>query len=788
MLGVFSPRNAPGAASNAMYAFPPDSPADSPQPSPRFHTPEHEEDAAVGVSVRRLQLGGQAEPSTAPAELGRSASHQVDADDEADGVALTHTATVASGPSSGGAAHIGSQPRLSPFQSGRQSRGAVAGDLGSTAAAHAAGSPSGRVTQPVYSDALRQQQLRRTPASSASVGGAPAAAAAAGEAAAAEVFRSSRPLFSFLQSGYGALAAEATEASSSDAAGFGAVAGAAMVDGGLQPALGSRGGFSRASAGGMNGYAGDDAAGPHSADVLLASASNTADGSGLDASAAAAISARSTLGGVRSHNSLTPTISQRPSSRCGGATFHSIASDGHIYGGVGGGGGAGGGVEPYPLPASPQMRRFLRPTCHSSDGTLADFVHSPAPPPQSTPAALPAQAAAGSASVGGGSYRLARIAAAAAGAAAVADGSAAVDSGNDSGAADAAHPPQRPQHHLNRQSLTRPAALSLPQVQLAPSDVSWPAGLSPSPPPMLQSPSAGVQRGLAAAAAGYGTPVCSSPKSRQQDAARYGGWCGSASAGVGVGGGDGVPTPSSGGGATPSATPAGGAGAAVPSPRGYGGIIFLYDGLCGEGQLGNGADAGQGDDWQGATPSLAAASAVAGSPRASYSGGGGGSRFGGGLAGTSSEKLIRLPASVLIASASNGGAGSSTGGGTSGEDVARSLSGSSGRQLLPSSSMGLPTSGPARSRLARTEQRRSRPAAPTVPSLAAAGAATVPLLGHESAPAPLLLPNVSVGAPAGAGSAAAAAAAPGSRLAVAEAVMGALQPELQPRLGQRLGG
>ncbi|KAG2449431.1 hypothetical protein HYH02_005578 [Chlamydomonas schloesseri] len=694
--------------------------------------------------------------------------------DEGDGsscVALTHAAAAAPDPSSGGLSHVvTSQHWISPFNSGRLSRGLpAAGDVVMTATATAPGSPSCRVAMPAQPEAVRQQQqqlprFRRKPTSSASCGGGHPSTQADDGGAAQEVFRSSRPMFSFLQSGYGALAAEAAEVGGGSEGGRGDVAavdddagaeeagGRVGVDGGGQlPGLSARG-FSRASAGGLYACADDDDADLHSADVLLAPGSNTCDGSGLDASAAAAVSARSTLGGMRSQNSLNPTLFQRPISRTGGGGYQAVASKWRISAGGGSGVGGGGcaGVEAYP-----QVRRFLRPACHSSDGTSADFIKSPAPPVHPMSAVPPARAAAAVPGVGGGgSGRLARLAAAAA---AAADGPASADGGSNDGisAAEPSLAPPKPQHYLARPSFARPAALTPPHVQLGAADGLPPAagmGLSPSPPSMLQSPGSGAggSRGLVTIGS-YAMPACGSPKTRrEQDASRFAGWCGGTGGGGSAGVGNsasGVP-PSSCGGTSGPGTPAGGGGAG-PGPRGYGGIIFLYDGLGGGDGLANGTDAGQDDGWQGPGSPLAATAAAAafGSPRASYSGGGSnrfGGTGGGGLNGTSSEKLIRLPANVVAASASNVGSGSSTGAGNhaGAEDATRrTLSSSSGRQLLPSSSMSLPGSGSARSRLARTEL-RARPAAATVSSLVAAGAGAVPLVTFESVSSPLLLPSV----------------------------------------------
>ncbi|PNW77947.1 hypothetical protein CHLRE_10g458150v5 [Chlamydomonas reinhardtii] len=492
------------------------------------------------------------------------------------------------------------------------------------------------------------------------------------------------------------------------------------------------------------------------------------------------------------------------------------------------GGGGGGGVEPCPLPASPQLRRFLQPACQSFDGTSADAVESPAQPAHHPPAAFPPHAAASSAaSSGGGSFRRARMTTAVAATAAVAttaDGHASaahapgIGSGSAADAAAANSPLQRSQYLQHaRYTMTRPAALSLPHIQqVAASDAASTAGLLlPTPPPMLQSPSAGGPRGLAASGA-TAMPACSSPKARQQGAMRSGGWCGGGAGGGGTGspgpgGGDDMATPSSssgyGGGASVPETAAGAA-VVAPSPRGYGGIIFLYDGINGDGPQGSsGADARRGDEWQqsGSLPFFAAAPVTSRSPRASYSGGGGGgaagsSRFGGGATGTSSEKSIRLPASVLTASTSTGGiAGNSSGAScVVGEDLARGLiSGSSGRQLLPSSGVGALTGSPTRTRLARTEQRRSRQAVAAVSSLAPTGAGALPSNSYESASAPLLLPTVlgplsptSPKLPASVTgmSSSSSIMAAGALAGAESAVTSALQPELQTRLCQRPGG
>ena len=848
MLGVSSPRIFPaGVPFSALHSYQADSPPDPPEPSPRLHAVDFDDGIAVAVSVRKYQMQGMEEASTAPAELG--GTYEREEGDAATCMALSHATAAASGPSSTGSAHVIFQPKLSPCQSGRLSRGAAAGVASAAAAgvghvpaaATAPSSPGGRRTFPLPPpDAFRQQQqqqLHRKPTASASFGASAAAAglsaaaaALGGDDGATEVLRrsSSRPLFSFLRSGYGALAAEAAEASGSGA-GTNAVtndAGGVATGVDQQQLQGPAGppGFFRASAGGMSAYSADvGTGGPHSADVLFASISNTADGSsaGLDAPAAAAISSRSTLGGARLR---MPTMSQRSSSRCGGAAFRSItSSEDQVPDG-----GGGGGVEPYPVPASPQLRRFLRPACQSFDGTSADAVESPAQPAHHSPAAFPPHAAVSSAaSSGGGSFRRARMPTAIAATAAVAmtaDGhaSAAHAPGIDSGAAvdtaAANSPLPRSQHQQHtRYSMARPAALSLPHVQqVAASDAASTAGLLlPTPPPMLQSPSAGGPRGLAASGA-TAMPACSSPKARQQGAMRSGGWCGGGAGGGGTGspgpgGGDDMATPSSssgyGGGASVPETAAGAA-VVAPSPRGYGGIIFLYDGINGDGPQGSsGADARRGDEWQqsGSLPFFAAAPVTSRSPRASYSGGGGGgaagsSRFGGGATGTSSEKSIRLPASVLTASTSTGGiAGNSSGAScVVGEDLARGLiSGSSGRQLLPSSGVGALTGSPTRTRLARTEQRRSRQAVAAVSSLAPTGAGALPSNSYESASAPLLLPTVlgplppaSPKLPASVTgmSSSSSSMAAGALAGAESAVNSALQPELQTRLGQRPGG
>eukprot|EP00198_Chlamydomonas_reinhardtii_P009237 XP_001698574.1 predicted protein [Chlamydomonas reinhardtii] len=297
MLGVSSPRIFPaGVPFSALHSYQADSPPDPPEPSPRLHAVDFDDGIAVAVSVRKYQMQGMEEASTAPAELG--GTYEREEGDAATCMALSHATAAASGPSSTGSAHVIFQPKLSPC------------DDGAT------------------------EVLRRS---------------------------SSRPLFSFLRSGYGALAAEAAEASGSGA-GTNAVtndAGGVATGVDQQQLQGPAGppGFFRASAGGMSAYSADvGTGGPHSADVLFASISNTADGSsaGLDAPAAAAISSRSTLGGARLR---MPTMSQRSSSRCGGAAFRSItSSEDQVPDG-----GGGGGVEPYPVPASPQLRRFLRP-------------------------------------------------------------------------------------------------------------------------------------------------------------------------------------------------------------------------------------------------------------------------------------------------------------------------------------------------------------------------------------------------------------------------------------------